>query len=134
MKMNRLRLAWPLMILLCAACHDDGASKPTAPAPAVPPPTQLQVVDLAPGDGAAIAPGSVAVMQYTGWLYDASAPDHKGKKFDSSLDRSEPFPFPLGAGKVIKGWDQGVAGMKVGGKRRLTIPPNSPTAIAVRAV
>jgi FKBP-type peptidyl-prolyl cis-trans isomerase len=123
MKTNALRLAWPLMILLCAACHDDGEKK-TATPPA-PPPNQLQVVDLSVGNGATIGPGQVAVMQYTGWLYEAGAPDHKGKKFDSSLDRNnEPFEFPLGAGQVIKGWDQGVAGMKVGGKRRLTIPPD----------
>ena len=123
MKMNAVRFAWPLIILLCAACHDDGASKPAASAAAVPPPTQLQVEDLGAGTGPAIEPGKVAVMQYTGWLYEASAPDHKGKKFDSSLDRHEAFRFQLGAGQVIKGWDQGVAGMQAGGKRRLTIPP-----------
>ena len=88
----------------------------------MPAPTELQIVDLAPGDGVGIAPGATAVMQYTGWLYEAAASDHKGKKFDSSLDRNEPFRFQLGAGQVIQGWDQGVAGMKVGGKRRLTIP------------
>ena len=61
-------------------------------------------------------------MHYTGWLYDESAPEKKGAKFDSSRDRGDPFTFSLGAGQVIKGWDQGVSGMKVGGKRRLTIP------------
>jgi FKBP-type peptidyl-prolyl cis-trans isomerase FkpA len=122
MKMFQARLAWPLVILLCAACNDKDATKATAPAVAVPPPSELQRVDLAPGDGAAIAPGAVAVVHYTGWLYEAAAPDHKGTKFDSSVDRNQPFRFQLGAGQVIKGWDQGVEGMKVGGKRRLTIP------------
>ena len=63
------------------------------------------------------------VVHYTGWLYDPSKADGRGKKFDSSLDRGSPFSFPLGAGRVIQGWDQGVAGMKVGGKRTLIIPP-----------
>ncbi len=62
-------------------------------------------------------------VHYTGWLYDPAAPDKKGKKFDSSKDRNDPFEFPLGAGHVIEGWDRGVAGMKVGGSRVLTIPP-----------
>ena len=62
-------------------------------------------------------------VHYTGWLYDAAAADRKGRKFDSSKDRNEPFQFRLGAGEVITGWDQGVAGMKVGGARTLTIPP-----------
>ena len=63
-------------------------------------------------------------MHYTGWIYDDSKPDKKGAKFDSSRDRKSPFDFPLGAGRVIKGWDEGVAGMKVGGQRTLIIPPN----------
>ena len=63
------------------------------------------------------------IVHYTGWLYDPAAPDGHGTKFDSSLDRKVPFGFMLGAGKVIKGWDEGVAGMKVGGKRTLVIPP-----------
>ncbi len=121
MKMIATRLAWPLIILLCAACNDNDAPKVAAPAVAAPR-GELQIVDLAPGDGAAIAPGAVAVVHYTGWLYEAAATDHKGAKFDSSVDRNEPFRFQLGAGQVIKGWDQGVQGMKVGGKRRLTIP------------
>jgi FKBP-type peptidyl-prolyl cis-trans isomerase FkpA len=61
-------------------------------------------------------------VNYTGWLYDDKAPDHKGKKFDSSLDRNQPFKFDLGAGQVIQGWDEGFAGMKIGGKRTLIIP------------
>ena len=74
------------------------------------------------GEGASIAAGQQAVVQYTGWLYEASAPDKKGKQFDSSLRSGEPFRFAVGAGQVIKGWDQGVVGMKIGGRRRLTIP------------
>jgi FKBP-type peptidyl-prolyl cis-trans isomerase FkpA len=62
-------------------------------------------------------------MHYTGWLWNAAAPDNKGEKFDSSRDRNEPFPFRLGGGEVIQGWDEGVVGMKVGGQRRLVIPP-----------
>ncbi|MEO0996162.1 MAG: FKBP-type peptidyl-prolyl cis-trans isomerase [Pseudomonadota bacterium] len=67
--------------------------------------------------------GDTVAVHYTGWLYDADAPDGKGQKFDSSVDRGEPFVFPLGAGQVIKGWDQGVEGMEVGETRMLNIPP-----------
>jgi FKBP-type peptidyl-prolyl cis-trans isomerase FkpA len=83
----------------------------------------LVIEDSKIGTGATAAAGANVVVHYTGWLYDESAPAHHGKKFDSSVDRNEPFTFPLGAGRVIKGWDQGVAGMLVGGKRTLTIPP-----------
>ena len=75
------------------------------------------------GTGATATAGQMVTVHYTGWLFDAAAPETKGKKFDSSRDRNDPFQFELGAGHVIQGWDQGVAGMKVGGKRRLTIPP-----------
>ncbi len=85
--------------------------------------TQLQMVDTKPGSGAEARQGRVVRVHYTGWLYDASRPDKRGDKFDSSKDRNEPFEFPLGAGQVIPGWDQGFAGMKVGGTRVLTIPP-----------
>lgn len=87
-------------------------------------PMTLQTTDLKVGTGPAITPGQVAVVHYTGWLYSESAPDHKGQKFDSSRDRNQPFAFPLGGGQVIPGWDQGVAGMQVGGQRRLVIPPD----------
>jgi FKBP-type peptidyl-prolyl cis-trans isomerase len=83
----------------------------------------MEKTDLAPGTGAEIKSGQTALVHYTGWLYDVAAPEHKGKKFDSSVDRNEPFEFPVGAGMVIRGWDEGVVGMKVGGKRRLVIPP-----------
>ena len=84
--------------------------------------TQLQIVDTTVGTGAEAVKGKVAVVHYTGWLYEPSLPDKKGKKFDSSLDRKSPFSFPLGGGRVIRGWDEGVAGMHVGGKRTLVIP------------
>jgi peptidylprolyl isomerase len=75
------------------------------------------------GEGAEAQAGQTVVVHYTGWLYDEDAADNKGAKFDSSLDRNEPFDFPLGGGRVIKGWDEGVAGMKEGGTRTLVIPP-----------
>jgi FKBP-type peptidyl-prolyl cis-trans isomerase FkpA len=83
----------------------------------------LAITDLKPGTGVEVAAGQTAVVHYTGWLYDAAAADKKGRKFDSSRDRNDPFAFRVGGGQVIKGWDQGVAGMKVGGERRLVIPP-----------
>ena len=111
-----------------------GRSLPVTPAPTgtpngFPPPTQplggamkvtasgLQYEDMVVGTGAEAMPGQTVRVHYTGFLKD-------GSKFDSSVDRNQPFPFPLGAGRVIKGWDEGVAGMKVGGKRRLVIPPD----------
>jgi FKBP-type peptidyl-prolyl cis-trans isomerase len=81
----------------------------------------LQITDSKIGTGATPKPGQICVMHYTGWLYQDGA---KGKKFDSSVDRGTPFEFPIGAGRVIAGWDEGVATMKVGGKRTLIIPPN----------
>jgi len=84
----------------------------------------MEKTDLAPGTGAEIKSGQTALVHYTGWLYDAAAPEHKGKKFDSSVDRNEPFEFPVGAGMVIRGWDEGVQGMRVGGTRVLVIPPD----------
>jgi peptidylprolyl isomerase len=83
-------------------------------------PTGLKYQDLKEGDGATPKNGQTCVMNYTGWLWENG---EKGKKFDSSLDRGTPFEFGLGMGRVIKGWDQGIATMKVGGKRLLLIPP-----------
>ncbi|MBS0532976.1 MAG: FKBP-type peptidyl-prolyl cis-trans isomerase [Proteobacteria bacterium] len=80
----------------------------------------LQIKDTEVGTGAQPKRGQTCVMHYTGWLYTNGM---KGKKFDSSVDRGEPFEFPIGTGRVIKGWDEGVATMKVGGKRTLIIPP-----------
>lgn len=84
--------------------------------------TELVKNDVVVGTGEAITRGQTAVVHYTGWLYEPSAPDRKGKKFDSSRDRGQPFRFPIGGGRVIQGWDQGVAGMQVGGQRTLVIP------------
>ncbi|MDO8310916.1 MAG: FKBP-type peptidyl-prolyl cis-trans isomerase [Sideroxyarcus sp.] len=86
--------------------------------------TKLVKTDKKLGKGAQAAAGKEVSVHYTGWLYDAAAADHKGKKFDSSRDRGQSFDFPLGEGVVIDGWDQGVAGMKVGGQRTLIIPPH----------
>ena len=83
-------------------------------------PSGLQIVDTKVGTGPSPKTGQTCVMHYTGWLYDNGA---KGKKFDSSVDRNEPFEFPIGQHRVIAGWDEGVATMKVGGKRTLIIPP-----------
>ena len=84
-------------------------------------PSGLQFEDTVAGSGDEARAGSQVVVHYTGWLYENGA---AGRKFDSSKDRGEPFSFPLGAGYVIRGWDEGVAGMKVGGTRRLVIPPD----------
>ena len=86
------------------------------------PVTQLKIIDQKAGSGATAENGRSAVVHYTGWLYDPTAKEMKGKKFDSSRDRQLPFEFMLGAGQVIRGWDEGVKGMRVHGKRRLTIP------------
>jgi FKBP-type peptidyl-prolyl cis-trans isomerase len=85
--------------------------------------TTLQKNDVTPGTGAEAVAGKIIRVHYTGWLYEKGAADHKGQKFDSSRDSGVPFEFRLGAGEVIKGWDEGVAGMKVGGTRMLTVPP-----------
>lgn len=111
--MRSLLLAASLLLL--AAC--------TAP---VPPPggsvAELERIDTLAGTGAVATSGSDVTVHYTGWLYDEMAPQQRGLKFDSSVDRGQPFTFLLGAGQVIRGWDDGVAGMKVGGKRTLLIP------------
>jgi FKBP-type peptidyl-prolyl cis-trans isomerase FkpA len=123
-------------VAACSPSDKTTDTKSTAPAPAAesapavsPAATgtesmPLQKIELAPGNGAEIKSGQTALVHYTGWLYDAASPENKGKKFDSSVDRNEPFEFPVGAGMVIKGWDEGVVGMKVGSKRRLVIPPD----------
>lgn len=111
-----MRFALPLLALLAlSACADPG-----------PPPggsvAELQRIDEKNGTGPVATAGSDVTVHYTGWLYDEKAKDKRGQKFDSSVDRGEPFTFPLGGGQVIRGWDDGVAGMRVGGKRLLLIP------------
>jgi peptidylprolyl isomerase len=96
----------------------DVGSKPTVEVPKGPAPKTLVVKDLKTGDGTEAKSGDHVSVQYVGVLYDG------GKQFDSSWDRGQPFSFQLGSGQVIQGWDQGVAGMKVGGRRELIIPPN----------
>ncbi|MGE5813592.1 MAG: FKBP-type peptidyl-prolyl cis-trans isomerase [Acidobacteriota bacterium] len=103
--------------LLVSGC---GSSSPTAPDQATVPFSQ---VDLRVGTGDEAIAGKRLTVNYTGWLYSASAPDNKGTQFDTSIGRG-PFPFVLGAGGVIPGWDRGIAGMRVGGLRRLVIPPD----------
>jgi len=99
-----------------AACSGKPSVAPTGGV------TSMQSVEIKPGAGEGLAAGKIAVVQYTGWLYDAAAKDNKGKQFDSSRTLGQPFRFPVGTGQVIKGWDQGVVGMKVGESRRLIIP------------
>jgi FKBP-type peptidyl-prolyl cis-trans isomerase len=105
------------LVGLISAC--GGKSSTVMPAGGV---SSMQSIVLRAGTGEAITAGKIAVVQYTGWLYEASAKDNKGKQFDSSRTGGQPFRFPVGTGQVIKGWDQGVIGMKVGESRRLIIP------------
>lgn len=86
-------------------------------------PSGLQYEDTVPGTGAEAVARRPVTVHYTGWLHDPAAPQGRGAKFDSSKDRRDPFQFPLGAGHVIRGWDEGVQGMKEGGTRVLLIPP-----------
>ncbi len=108
-------MAVTLLAVLLAGCADPG-----------PPPggriAELQRIDQREGSGAVAKAGMEVTVHYTGWNFDQDAPDRRGEKFDSSVDRGEPFNFLLGAGRVIRGWDEGVAGMRVGGKRVLMIP------------
>ena len=110
-----------------AACSNNSSSPSTSSptgTPGVSTITTLQSTDVKVGTGTEATNGRTVSVHYTGWLYSESATDHHGTKFDSSVDRNQPFSFILGVGQVIKGWDQGVLGMKVGGQRTLTIPPS----------
>ncbi|HJY41660.1 MAG TPA: FKBP-type peptidyl-prolyl cis-trans isomerase [Steroidobacteraceae bacterium] len=114
-----------VVALLVGACgKKEESAKSAPPVAAVAAPTELQRTDIVKGTGEGISLGQVAVVHYTGWVFDGAAPEQKGKKFDSSRDRGQPFPFTVGAGEVIRGWDEGVQGMQPGGQRRLVIPPD----------
>ncbi|MBI5429782.1 MAG: FKBP-type peptidyl-prolyl cis-trans isomerase [Nitrosomonadales bacterium] len=114
----------PLALILSASLFSTTACSEQA----APPKTEtsnmskLITTDVKLGEGDLATAGKSVSVHYTGWLFDAAAKEYKGKKFDSSRDRNEPFVFPLGGGRVIKGWDAGVEGMKVGGQRTLIIP------------
>lgn len=120
MTIVRFRSGVPLVLLLAAVlvsgCGDDST---TAPAPNAP----FSQVDLRVGGGAAAAAGNTLVVEYTGWLYDPTKTDNKGLQFDTSVGNT-PLEFVLGEGRVIPGFDQGLVGLRVGGLRRLTIPPS----------
>ena len=112
-----MQLAIFLIMLVLAGC--GGAEAPNTS----PPPSAFSQTDLVTGTGPEAHRGARLTVHYTGWLFDAGQPDHKGKQFDSSVG-SEPFTFRLGAGEVIRGWDQGFEGMRAHGRRRLIIPPD----------
>jgi FKBP-type peptidyl-prolyl cis-trans isomerase len=131
-----LAVALASLVLALAACggkKDEPQSIQAIPDNAADIRTeQIEVVKIADGlmsktllqgDGAVAEPGQTAVVHYTGWLFDAEAENNRGTKFDSSVDRGAHFRFPIGAGRVISGWDQGVVGMKVGEVRELTLAP-----------
>jgi FKBP-type peptidyl-prolyl cis-trans isomerase FkpA len=101
----------------------SGAEEPQPAAAPSAAPSAVLVTDLVKGVGDEALPGMVVVVHYTGWLYDAGAESFRGRKFDSSRERGQALSFPLGGGRVIQGWEQGIPGMKVGGTRRLVIPP-----------
>jgi FKBP-type peptidyl-prolyl cis-trans isomerase FkpA len=108
------------LLSLAAGCSREAPRAVSAASS--PPVTELQKTDIVKGTGEGISQAQVAVVHYTGWLYDPAAPDHKGREFDSSRKRGEPFRFAVGAGRVIQGWDEGVQGMQQGGQRQLLIP------------
>ena len=114
--MKKIFLSLSVVLSIVLSACGGGSSDSTTTAP-----TQLQVTDTLIGMGAMAAAGSTIAVHYTGWLYDDKASQYRGKQFDSSIGKT-PFSFKLGAGQVIAGWDQGVVGMKVGGKRTLIIP------------
>jgi FKBP-type peptidyl-prolyl cis-trans isomerase len=120
---STLLVAGLLPVIGCGADEPATSKTNTTGAPAMSI-TSLQSTDTQVGTGTVATSGKSVTVHYTGWLYDPAVADHHGQKFDSSRDRNEPFEFRLGAGMVIKGWDQGVAEMKVGGTRTLVIPPD----------
>lgn len=112
--MNKILLSLSFALSFFLSACGGGSS-------AVSGPTQLQVTDTLVGTGTTAVAGNTLSVNYTGWLYDANAAHNHGRQFDTSIDRG-PFSFKLGVGQVIAGWDQGMVGMKVGGKRTLIIP------------
>ena len=108
-----------LFVLVAALCAASCSNSPTTPSSSAP----FSQVDLLVGTGSEAATGKTLTVNYTGWLYDPTKPDNKGLQFDSSIGR-EAFVFTLGAQAVIQGWDKGLVGMKVGGIRRLGVPPS----------
>lgn len=108
--------------VLVAACASEETPKPTPVAACKPAPSELETKDLKPGTGDTVRFRSAVLVSYTGWLYDGCAKDLKGAMFDTSEGRPTPFGFIVGAGRVIRGWDEGVIGMKEGGTRLLVIP------------
>lgn len=117
-----LAVVLSMSIAGCHAQSSTSAENSTKETQAMTTITELQKIDTVVGEGREAEIGFNVTVHYTGWLYDANAEGHKGKKFDSSVDRGDPFNFFLGGGQVIQGWDEGVQGMKVGGKRTLIIP------------
>lgn len=111
-----------LLVFALAGTLLAGCSPSTPPAPPNGSVAELQRIDLVDGTGAVAAAGDEVSVHYTGWVYDQDAPENRGAQFDSSRERGTPIEFVLGAGRVIRGWDDGVAGMRVGGKRVLLIP------------
>lgn len=120
--MRRLASAMLLLSLTTVACGGGAPAATSSDAAAPADVNALDKKDVTVGTGAEARAGMMVAVHYTGWLYTPSAPNSRGNKFDSSKDRGQPFEFQLGKGDVIAGWDEGVAGMKVGGTRVLTIP------------
>jgi len=130
LRLSALQHVAAVAVVACAATAPGALAQPARSTVSTATPskldakvTELKKIDVKQGTGPEAATGKAAVVHYTGWLHDPAAPDGKGAKFDSSRDRGVPFGFILGAGRVIKGWDEGVVGMKVGGQRTLVIPP-----------
>ena len=124
--MNATRLSFAVALLLSLGACKPSSSPESSQSPAAQAPAASAAFaskDVVEGSGEAIKSGETAVVHYTGWLYEPAAPDHHGQQFDSSRTHGAPFRFPVGGGRVIKGWDEGVVGMKVGGRRELVIPP-----------
>lgn len=115
----------PIAVLVAAGFYLATTMFPVQAAKEVSPTAAAELIktDVKLGEGVQAISGKMVSVHYTGWLYDEAVPNHQGKKFDSSRDRNQPFPFALGKGQVIPGWDLGVEGMKIGGKRLLIIPP-----------